>query len=290
MKVSVVTNAYNQGRFLRRCMESVLRSPGVALEYIVIDPGSTDGTAEILAEYERRGDPRLTILRAPDKGPADGLNKGFARACGEWFLYLNADDFLLPGGLARGISAIAAHPQADCVYGDGYLADARGRALRRVISTPFTARRFAQGRAVILQQSTFYKATSFRKVGGFNLANTANWDGELLVDMAQAGMELVHVAGLWSAFVIHPDSITGSQRLAETYARNFDRMFLSVTGRPRSALDRAHSRLLQTVDRLLQPRATLARIADIAGRPRSPDLARHLPPAESARTAGAATC
>src|SRR5690606_32680838 len=127
MKFSIVTNAYNQGKFLRRALESVLRGGYSNLEYIVIDPGSTDETPEILREYESRHDHRLTIISERDNGPADGLNKGFERATGDWFCYLNADDFYLPGGLVQAAAAISAYPEADCLYGDGYITDAFGK-------------------------------------------------------------------------------------------------------------------------------------------------------------------
>ena len=95
MKISIVTNAYNQGEFLRRCLTSVLESNDTNLEYIVVDPGSTDQTSQILSDFESKGDPRLKVIREPDDGPADGLNKGFSHATGDWLIYLNADDFFL---------------------------------------------------------------------------------------------------------------------------------------------------------------------------------------------------
>jgi glycosyltransferase involved in cell wall biosynthesis len=262
MRISIVTNAFNQGKFLRRCLTSVLERNAVDLEYIVVDPGSTDQTAEILAEYEAQGDPRLKILREPDKGPADGLNKGFAHATGDWFIYLNADDFFLPHALDRGAAAIKSHPKADCIYGDGYLTDINGIPTRRVISTPITAERFVWGRALVLQQSTFYKADSFRDLGGFNVENRTSWDAEILVDMSLKGMNLVHVPELWSAFVIHGDSITGSQRHAAESKKNHERIFKRVVGRSRTDADLNRIKSLRSLDRFLMPRVTLSRLQD----------------------------
>jgi glycosyltransferase involved in cell wall biosynthesis len=262
MKISVVTNAFNQGQFLRRCLSSVLERNSVDLEYIVVDPGSTDQTSEILAEYEAKGDHRLKVLREPDNGPADGLNKGFAHATGDWFIYLNADDFFLPHALERGVVAIKAHPNADCIYGDGYLTDINGTPTRRVVSTPISAERFVWGRALVLQQSTFYKADSFRALGGFNVENRTSWDAEILVDMSLKNMKLVHVPEYWSAFVIHGDSITGSQRHAAESKKNHERIFEKVVGRPRTQADLKRVKSLRSVDRFLMPRVTLSRLQD----------------------------
>ncbi|MCB4457235.1 glycosyltransferase family 2 protein [Leisingera sp. McT4-56] len=281
MKISVVTNAFNQGRFLRRCMESVLSQQGVELEYIVIDPGSTDSTAAILAEYEARGDRRLQIIREPDNGPADGLNKGFARASGDWFVYLNADDFFLAGGLAQAASAIAGNPGADCIFGDGYLTDISGVPYRRVLATPaFTAERYVHYRTLWLQQSTFYKAGSFRKAGGFNAANRTCWDGEILVDMALAGMRFAHVPGFWSAFVLYGESITGSQRHASEDRRNHERIYRKVMGRDRTEADLKAMRRRHLLDLLARPRRLCLRITDALLPGKLPAIAQHLPPVE----------
>ena len=278
MKLSIVTNAFNQGRFLRRCMASVLEHKDVDLEYIIVDPGSTDQTAEILTDYEEMGDSRLKILRGRDDGPADGLNKGFASASGDWFIYLNADDFFLPHALNRGVAAISDHPGADCVYGDGYITDIYGNPKRRVLSTPFTAHRFVWGRALVLQQSTFYKAESFRKIGGFNVENKTSWDAEILISMSLAGMNLVHVSEFWSAFVIHSDSITGSQRHAEESKRNHDRMFQMVTGHKKTKHDFRRIKKLQMCDRILNPARTIRTIQDRLELVPLPNIFKGLPP------------
>lgn len=280
-KISIVTNAFNQGRFLRRCMASILDSTDMDLEYIVVDPGSTDQTADILAEYEARGDKRLKVLREPDDGPADGLNKGFAEATGDWFIYLNADDFFLPGALTRGAEAIRANPDADCIYGDGYLTDINGTPTRRVISTDFSAKKFVWGRALVLQQSTFYKAESFRAVGGFNVDNHTSWDAEILVDFSLAGMKFVHVAEYWSAFVIHGDSITGSQRQAALSKVNHERMFEKVIGRTRTEADMKTIRSLRLRDRFLNPRVTLSRLQDELFTSSLPKITEGLPALEA---------
>lgn len=277
MKISVVTNAFNQGKFLRRCLESVLEHNSVDLEYIVVDPGSTDQTAEILAEYEARCDPRLKILREPDEGPADGLNKGFKHATGDWFIYLNADDFFLPHALDQGMTAIKSHPDADCIYGDGYMTNIDGVPTRRIISTPISAERFVWGRALVLQQSTFYKADSFRALGGFNVDNRTSWDAEILVDMSLKGMKFIHIPQYWSAFVIHGDSITGSQRHAAESKRNHERIFEKVVGRPRTEADLKRIKRLRILDRFFMPRVTVSRMHDELMKSSLPKIAEGLP-------------
>src|SRR4051794_19097336 len=74
MRISIVTISFNQAAFLERALESVLRQTHPDVEYIVVDPGSTDGSREIIERYR----PRLAaVALEPDSGPADGMNRGF---------------------------------------------------------------------------------------------------------------------------------------------------------------------------------------------------------------------
>ena len=95
-RISVVTSSYNQGEFIGATIESVLAQNYPALEHIVVDGLSTDDTAEVLARY-----PHLRVIRERDRGQADAINKGFAQATGDILCFLNSDDTLLPGALAR---------------------------------------------------------------------------------------------------------------------------------------------------------------------------------------------
>jgi len=95
-RITVVTPSFNQGRFIARTIDSVREQQYPNLEHIVVDGMSTDDTPAILARY-----PHLRILREPDRGQADAINKGFRLATGDIFCFLNSDDTLLPGALDR---------------------------------------------------------------------------------------------------------------------------------------------------------------------------------------------
>ena len=180
MKISVVTNAFNQGQYLAAAAESVLSQTGPEVEYWVVDPGSSDGTDIVLNRLEDRYRGRFTVISGQDSGPADGLNRAFAKADGDWLIYLNADDVLLPLAFAAASVEIANHPDAGAIIGNGYIVAEDGRYIRRAISTPFSARRFVKGAAFALQQSTFYRADAFHAVGGFNVQNSTSWDAGVI--------------------------------------------------------------------------------------------------------------
>jgi glycosyltransferase involved in cell wall biosynthesis len=105
-KVSIVTISYNQCAFLERAIQSVLAQNYPEVEYIVVDPGSTDGSRDIIERYRSR---ISKLILEPDKGPVDGLNKGFSVATGEIYGYLNADDEFLPGAIDKAMRAFASH-------------------------------------------------------------------------------------------------------------------------------------------------------------------------------------
>jgi glycosyltransferase involved in cell wall biosynthesis len=238
MKISLVTISFNQARYLEKAIRSVLEQGYADLEYIVVDPGSTDGSRDIIERYRDR----IThVIFEPDKGPSDGLNKGFARATGDVLGYVNSDDLLLPGALAGVAAAFATYPDADVVYGHGYLIGADDAVLARCRSDRFNLRRSAYGNSVIMQQAAFWRREAFAAVGGFNAANRLSWDGEFWIDLALAGKRFRRVDEYWACFRAHEESIThnfhgGSEQ--SPFGREQRRLFEKAMGRPRTGADK----------------------------------------------------
>jgi glycosyltransferase involved in cell wall biosynthesis len=97
-RISIVTPSFNQGAFLEETIRSVLLQGYPNLEYIIIDGGSTDNSVEIISKYE----PWLTYwVSERDRGQTHAINKGFNRATGQLFSYLNSDDLLAPRALDK---------------------------------------------------------------------------------------------------------------------------------------------------------------------------------------------
>jgi glycosyltransferase involved in cell wall biosynthesis len=209
-------------------MLSVLSQDYPDIEYIVVDPGSTDGSRQIIQSYSRQ---LAAVVLDPDTGPSDGLNHGFSLASGDILGYLNADDALLPGAVREAVEYLEANQDVDGVYGDGYLVDGDGRVIRPIESSPFNLRRFTYGHVIVLQQATFMRRSAFDRAGGFNAANHVTWDGELIADLALTGGTLRHVRRMWGAFAIYPETISGSRRLAAQARLEQRRIFRKVHGR-----------------------------------------------------------
>ena len=264
MKVSVVTVSFNQGQFLERAIASVLGQDHDDIEYIVVDPGSTDGSRAIIERYRDR---IARVIFEPDRGAPDGLNKGFAAATGAIFAYLNSDDAYLPGAVRAAVSAFERYPQTDIVVGNGYIVDAHGRAIRRFRSAPFSRWRFAYGAAVVMQQSTFFRRSAFAGAGGFNVGNRTCWDAELYLEMCLAGARVRLAEGYWSLFTHHADSVSGSRRLEREHAMQHRRCFRRVMGRDWRAPDRLLCTPARVARWIVDPRGAWERAQDLIARP-----------------------
>jgi glycosyltransferase involved in cell wall biosynthesis len=257
VRVSIVTISYNQVEFLERAILSVVEQRGAEVEYIVVDPGSTDGSRELIDRYADRIAHRLY---EPDQGPADGLNKGFSLATGEIYGYLNSDDVLEPGALAKVVDFFGRNPEIDVVSGHGWVIGPDDRRLRRIWSDRFRRRHAAYGTSIQIQPSTFIRREAFKVTGGFNIENRSNWDGELMVDLFLSGARFAVIDGFLSGYRLHAVSITNSGTLDAKINLWSRRAFEKLMGREPNRLDAVRGLALRLRKHVANPRATLERI------------------------------
>jgi glycosyltransferase involved in cell wall biosynthesis len=228
MKISIVTLSFNQRAYLQEAIESLLQQGYPDLEYIVVDPGSTDGSRELIQSYSSR---ISQIIFERDRGAADGLNKGFSRATGEVFGVLNADDLLMPGSLQRVADFFQQHRECDLALGNGHIVDGKGRKVRHIKARDFTVWRYFYGGTQWLQQSVFFRRDAFLHSPRFNIENRTCWDGELFVNMKNQGARVDYIDADLSGFRIHEASISGSGRMLNDYHKDSLRIFRQLRGR-----------------------------------------------------------
>ncbi len=204
--ISIVTPSYNQGRYIRATIESVLGQDYPRIEYWIIDGGSTDETLEVIRAYEH--DPRLRWISERDRGQSDAINKGLARCSGELFAWLNSDDMLLPGALTRVAEAWQAHGPA-LIYGLARHIDSEGRDLG---ACPMQSSRLSLAsilalRSIPMQPATFAPTETVRAMGGVDESLHFTMDFDLWVRLA-AQLPIRHIPEYIALYRLHAESKT----------------------------------------------------------------------------------
>ncbi|MDF9830957.1 glycosyltransferase family 2 protein [Parabacteroides sp. PF5-6] len=125
---SIITVTYNAAQWLERTLLSVLRQSYPHVEYLIIDGGSTDGTVELIEQYQSG---IAYWISEPDRGLYDAMNKGLRRATGDYVLFLNAGDCLHTANTLQEITASLKKSVSlpDVIYGDTQIVDAEGNSL-----------------------------------------------------------------------------------------------------------------------------------------------------------------
>jgi glycosyltransferase involved in cell wall biosynthesis len=178
--VSIITPSFNQGKYIKETIESVLNQDYPSVEFIVVDGRSTDNTIDILKQYGTK----ITWLSEQDRGQAEAINKGIRLAKGEIVAWLNSDDTFLPGAIKKVIDCFLKQPKVKMVYGKSYFIDAAGKIVGRYPTEPFDYQRLPASN-FICQPSAFFKRHAFFDVGGLNSELHYSLDYDLWIRIAK---------------------------------------------------------------------------------------------------------
>jgi glycosyltransferase involved in cell wall biosynthesis len=130
--VSVIVPSFNHARYVRACLESVVKDPYPAKELLVIDDGSTDGSPDIIGDWVTQNastSTAVTFRHRANRGQTATLNELVGVASGKYVAYLASDDLLVPGGLEARVAYLEASPDKGAVFGDCEVIDADGNLL-----------------------------------------------------------------------------------------------------------------------------------------------------------------
>ncbi len=223
-RITVVTVSFNHAAFLEETILSVLNQDYPDLEYIVVDGGSTDGTAAILDRYRDR---LAWCVSEPDRGQSHALNKGFARSTGQVLAWLNSDDRYPAGALWRAALALDAW-EADVVAGGCGLTQDHGDEVLRVHHSalpvgrrvPLPLERLLDLDGSWIPGDFFYQPEVFWTRGiwersGGRVAEELYYsmDYELWVRFAAHGARIVHVPDLLAVYRMHAAQKTSGAEL-----------------------------------------------------------------------------
>jgi len=212
--VTVVTPSYNQGKYIRATIESVLAQDYPRIEYIVMDGGSTDETAAVVKDYASR----LTFISEKDRGQSHAINKGFKMAQGSILAWLNSDDLYLPGAVRKAVNAFKRNPGIGAVYGEGYLIDALGQnSTRFPCSEPFNLWKLVHLSDYVLQQTSYFRKDVLDDVGYLNesLDFTMDWDIFIRIGMKYPLEFIPEYMGCLREYPEAKSSAGGARRIRE---------------------------------------------------------------------------
>ena len=186
-KVSVIIPTYNRANYVGEAIESVLAQTYQDYEIIVVDDGSTDNTREVVQKYSDR----MKYLYQDNRGEPGGRNTGILVSQGEYLVFLDSDDLLMPTKLEEQVAFLDSNPEIGVVYSDTYLCDETGRLLG--LQSDIVSHRLQSGNifeellrgGFIPINSAMVRRACLDDVGLFDEARPMSPDWELWLRVAQ---------------------------------------------------------------------------------------------------------
>lgn len=178
-KISIVMPSFNQAAYIERSILSVINQNYPNLQFIIIDGGSTDGTVEIIRKYEDYLD---FWVSESDNGQSDALNKGFTKAVGDVYGWLNSDDLYLPNAFFYAIKAFTEHSDNFVVFGDWLSIDEGDAVLDLNHAFDFSVNHFKYEGFHLNAQSMFWRSNVHREFGGFNVDLYNTMDYQMILE------------------------------------------------------------------------------------------------------------
>ncbi len=211
VKISIVMPSYNQGQFISEALDSIISQGYPQLELIVIDGGSTDGSAETIAA---RAEHLHYWCSEADDGQSAAINKGVKQATGELVGWINSDDVLMPGALAAIARAYATEGPADIVTTDALWLDQTGRIAKCIRVPQQSDFLFRRGVWYAAGSCVFFSRALFRTVGELDARLHLSMDVDLWCRMMRTQPNITHVPEYLGGFRLHANSksVTAHQR------------------------------------------------------------------------------
>jgi glycosyltransferase involved in cell wall biosynthesis len=207
--VSIVTPSYNTGRFIEETLRSVEDQDYPLVEHIVLDSGSTDETPEILARF-----PSVRLITPAPGSLTEKMNLAFSIARGDIVGWLCADDYYLPGAIAKAVEALKGNPAAALVYCNNILVDEDSVEIERVRSKQASFRELMDEWDLVPQHTAFVRREALERVGPVvdtRYPLVSDW--ELWIRISRE-FPILHVDDWWGAFRIRRGQLSDVHKYA----------------------------------------------------------------------------
>lgn len=248
--VSIITPSYNQAAYLEQTILSVLNQDFSRIEYILVDGASTDGSVEIIKKYAGKFS---YWVSEKDRGQADAINKGFARATGDIVAWLNSDDYYLQGTVSAAVKVFEENPDAVLVYGNMLAVDEHSKTFNTLSYKQLTLEDLLCFQ-IIGQPAVFMRRSALNKTSGLNPDFHFLLDHLLWIHIAKQG-KILHVDQTWSAARYHAEAKNRAKaaefgreafRILDEVAQDktLAPVFAMVSRRARASAHRVDSRYL----------------------------------------------
>lgn len=251
MKVSIVTPSFKQGPFIERTLRSVASqtAPGLEIEHVVFDGGSSDGTVDVL----RRFSPPVRWVSKKDGGQTDAVNKGIVATDGEIIGWLNSDDIYFPGAISRVAAFFEENPDVDVVYGMADHIDLSDQAFEAYPTEPWNFERLKET-CFICQPALFMRRRVVERHGLLDEALNYCMDYEYWLRLGRAGARFAYLEEKLAGSRLYAENKTLGSRVK--VHREINDMFKKLFGRvpDRWLLNYAHVVVESRTDRNKSPR------------------------------------
>jgi glycosyltransferase involved in cell wall biosynthesis len=199
--VSVVIAVRDRHRQLPEAVDSVLTQTGVDVEVVVVNDGSTDGTAEVADGIAARFD-AVQVVHQANAGPSAARNAGVGVSSGHWLTFLDSDDLMMTGRLAAQIQGLRRVGPNSVVMGEESIEIADG-----VVPPPSITAQLAQPRPRWYTMTMMTTRSVFDDVGGFDESLRTGEDTELLFRMHRHGAVIARFEQIWTHRRIFGDNL-----------------------------------------------------------------------------------
>ncbi len=238
-RLSIICPTFNRSNLLRQCVQSVLCCESVSIQMIIVDDGSTDDTPSVSHELQKAyGEECIVVSRSEENlGAQAARNRGLPLATGEFAMFVDSDDVVVPGGVARLIERLQEDPTLDYVYGKVIRTDEQLKPLpgNSTVGEPFSEAAVELAGYHWCTTGAVYRKKYLEKVGPWNeaLTGSQDWEYQARVKLAGGRGEFVDtLVGYWRQ---HDLGRVGTNRFRPDYVQSVMLATASILRRSREA-------------------------------------------------------